>query len=136
MLVKVFGIFAVQWELDKHSNVRLELRASNEMTQSTPPVEQMVANGAGHCQKVEMVTTKKENVAVLSDSFMSQCSMTSSGMFYFLGQTQTETEIYSISAKLCFVVISKDANFEIIQNQCFELNLTKANQTVLIETII
>ena len=63
-----------------------------------------------HCQKVEMVTTKKENVAVLSDSFMSQCSMTSSGMFYFLGQT--ETEIYSISAKLCFVVISKDANFD------------------------
>ena len=134
MLVKVFGIFAVQWELDKHSDVRLELRASNEMTQSTPPVEQMVANGAGHCQKVEMVTTKKENVAVLSDSFMSQCSMTSSGMFYFLGQT--ETEIYPTSAKLCFVVISKDANFEIIQNQCFELNLTKANQTVLIETII
>ena len=112
----------------------LELRTRNEMTQSTPPVEQMVANGAGHCQKVEMVTTKKENVAVLSDSFMSQCSMTSSGMFYFLGQT--ETEIYPTSAKLCFVVISKDANFEIIQNQCFELNLTKANQTVLIETII
>ena len=114
----------------------LKLKARNEMTQSTPPVEQMVANGGGHCQKVEMVTTKKENVAVLSDSFMSQCSMTSSGMFYFLGQTQTETEIYSILAKLCFVVISKDANFEIIQNQCFELNLTKANQTVLIETII
>ena len=65
----------------------LELRARNEMTQSAPPVEQMLANGAGHCQKVEMVTTKKENVAVLSDSFMSECSMTSSGMFYFLGQT-------------------------------------------------
>ena len=47
----------------------LELRDRNEMTQSTPPVEQMVANGAGHCQKVEMVTTKKENVAVLSVSF-------------------------------------------------------------------
>ena len=102
------------------------------MTQSAPPVEQMLANGAGHCQKVEMVTTKKENVAVLSDSFMSQCSMTSSGMFYFLGQT--ETEIYPTSAKFCF--FSKDANFKIIRNQCFELNLTKANQTVLIETII
>ena len=45
-------------------------------------------------------------------------------------------KIYPISPKFCFVVISKDANFEIIQNQCFELNLTKANQTVLLETII
>ena len=87
----------------------LELRARNEMTQSAPPVEQMLANGAGHCQKVEMVTTKKENVAVLSDSFMSQCSMTSSGMF-FVGQT------FSTSANLYFVLIFKVGNFEIIQN--------------------
>ena len=77
------------WELDKldkHSKILSGLEL--EMTQSAPPVEQMQPMVLAIVTMVEMVTTKQENVTVLSDSFMSQCSMTSFGMF-FVGQSQT-----------------------------------------------
>ena len=89
------------WELDlldKHSKILSGLEL--EMTQSAPPVEQIQWCWPLSQSNVGLVTTKQENVAILSHSFMSHCSMTSEGMF-FVGQT------FSTSAKLCFVLISE-----------------------------
>ena len=71
------------------------------MTQSAPPVEQMQPMVLAIVTMVEMVTTKQENVTVLSDSFMSQCSLTSFGMFF----CRSEPDMAQHLSKFGFVLI-------------------------------